>query len=208
MEEMFVLQDSIIWLLMNFSGINISKDGGTTWTNFPFPYENHNVHSLFFTDKEEGWASGGGPTLYRTHDGGENWELIYNGQFQEDFYKVVFTDSLNGWLVGQYGSIMHGPGLYTEIQENREIHNDDLLIYPNPAKNTITITVPKTGTGPGSSVAVYNVTGQQVNSQQVDDSSGTVTIDISFCPPGIYIAVLYREGRMLNTGKFIVVKDK
>jgi len=207
MEEMFVMQDSMIWLLMGFSGLNISKDGGATWNNFPFPYNSSNAHSLFFLDELEGWACGGGPSLWRTHDGGETWEQLYDGQYLESFNNVIFTDSLNGWLIGQYGSIMHGPGLYTEIPEKRDIKTNNLSIYPNPARNIITITNPEFDPGMSYSVSIYNVTGRMVISQQINDQSETFTIDISSCPPGIYIAVLYQEGRMLETGKFIVVKD-
>jgi len=207
-EDMFIMQDSIIWLLMNFSGLNISKDGGTTWNNFPFPYNSNNVHSLFFLDEEEGWACGDGPSLWQTHDGGESWEHLYDGQYLESFNNVIFTDSLNGWLIGQYGSIMHGPGLYTEVRENRNTQDGHLTIYPNPANSRISISLPDPNPGETRTVKIYNLNGQPVISKQVNDQKPTLTIDISTFLPGIYIAVLFQEGISFCSGKFIVIKDQ
>jgi len=204
-EDMYIMQDTMIWLLMNFSGINISKDGGNTWNNFQFPYNNHNAHSLFFLDEQEGWACGGGPSLWHTLDGGENWEHLYDGEYPESYSEVIFTDSVNGWLVGQYGSIMHGPGLYTVIPENQGVIDQNLSIYPNPAKTTTTITVPELNPGRIYSISVYNVTGRQVMSKQLNDMPGSCKIDVSSYQPGIYILVVTQEGRIVHSGKFIVL---
>ena len=60
--------------------------------------------------------------------------------------------------------------------------NADVLVYPNPVKDNITVT----SSVPINSIVISNLVGQQVfqgfyNTTQAD-------IDISYLPPGIYIA--------------------
>jgi photosystem II stability/assembly factor-like uncharacterized protein len=204
--DMFVMNDTIIWLLMNFSGLNKSDDGGSSWTNIPFPYDNHNAHSFFFLDEHEGYACGTGQSLWHTTDGGETWDLNSIGDTWEDYRIVVFADSANGWLLGQYGgSILHGPGFYVGLPENPGADDPELSIFPNPARGKISMKIKDRIPGLPCYITVYNIIGEQMINQDIPDASGIFILDISAFPPGIYLAVTRQGGETKSSGKFIVL---
>ena len=68
---------------------------------------NERILSIFFVDSETGWIAGDGD-IFKTTDGGENWEI----QLEKDYwslYSVFFTSKDTGWVVGD-GS--EGEGYY------------------------------------------------------------------------------------------------
>ena len=90
-----------------------STDGGNTWNEV-------NVYSpdgawVDFIDHNNGWLLTTSPhppyEIQRTTDGGANWNAQYtfNGTSQDSsgFDCVFFTDVNNGWVVGDYGKVLH-----------------------------------------------------------------------------------------------------
>jgi photosystem II stability/assembly factor-like uncharacterized protein len=56
------------------------------------------LRSVFFLDKNRGWAVGGNGTILRTADGGLTWEA--RPAFGNDVVRdIFFLDQQNGWLV-------------------------------------------------------------------------------------------------------------
>jgi hypothetical protein len=81
------------------------------------------------------------------------------------------------------------------IAENNESKNQ-LLIYPNPFENTITVNVQKQNVQ-HASFTVSNCLGQTLLSetQSNSDRSFTKTIDVGFLPEGMYFLTTTIDGR-------------
>ena len=104
-----------------------TADGGKTWQR----QESHAVQkdgdveqplylfSLYAVDNDHAWAVGDRSILTSTSDGGKTWRArkvpmeldISGGQSLASadpiFYDVKFIDLQHGWIVGEFGKIMH-----------------------------------------------------------------------------------------------------
>lgn len=74
-------------------------------------------------------------------------------------------------------------------------YNGFLLLYPNPAFNTITIESPAKG-----SISICSTSGQQLLQQEITEP--TTTIDVSNLPSGIYVVKVVGE-KGVQVGKFV-----
>jgi photosystem II stability/assembly factor-like uncharacterized protein len=105
-----------------------TTDGGKSWQK----QESNAVHvdrdgskqplflfSMYALDKDHAWAVGDRSILTSTTDGGQTWrarkvamEVDLSGgeslaAADPIFYDVKFTDLQHGWIVGEFGKIMH-----------------------------------------------------------------------------------------------------
>ncbi len=88
-----------------------TKDGGLSW-EMQVADTTTVRYDIYFSDKNHGWAVGGShsfKTVLYTKDGGKHWFRCSTDYFYRDDYVrgVVFTDSLNGWLLGGYFWALH-----------------------------------------------------------------------------------------------------
>ena len=100
-----------------------TTDGGNTWEE-QFTTEAA-LFNLHFIDKQTGWVVGDRRSVYATTDGGQTWQFITDGSNQRHktsygqpeylgkeplhtftLYDVDFTDTQNGWIVGDLGVIL------------------------------------------------------------------------------------------------------
>jgi hypothetical protein len=81
-----------------------TTDGGVIWFNsiFCFCYLLH----PYFIDSLKGWNVKVDQVIY-TNDGGLNWNFQYTYPPSFSPRKIFFTDSLNGWIIGYNGLILH-----------------------------------------------------------------------------------------------------
>ncbi|HUU02598.1 MAG TPA: MopE-related protein [Myxococcota bacterium] len=88
--------------------ILISADGGKNWQMAAESYAGE-LHRVWFTDVQHGWAVGGGLAglILHTTDGGSSWAeqtVPPGGQGAADYVAdVVFTDAQTGYAVGNIG---------------------------------------------------------------------------------------------------------
>jgi photosystem II stability/assembly factor-like uncharacterized protein len=75
-------------------------------------------------------------------------------------------------------------------------------IYPNPASGSVNIA----SIDVGSSVHFLDILGHDVLSEKIS-SSGTLTLDVSRLPPGMYAVIIEKNGQMLPGGKMILEAD-
>ena len=76
-----------------------------------------------------------------------------------------------------------------------------LTIYPNPAKEIITVEVPKSIISNNyGSISFYGLTGQELRQQKMQGS--TTEINVSSLPTGIYFVKYVSQG-YTETGKFV-----
>ncbi len=83
-----------------------TTDGGATWTPQSTP-TNSGVYSIYFLNATKGWACGDN-LIMRTTDGGTTWttsQIVNN--LSGVFNDIVFINENSGWIVGNYGYILH-----------------------------------------------------------------------------------------------------
>jgi photosystem II stability/assembly factor-like uncharacterized protein len=86
------------WYCDNFSfdgGVFRTTDGGSTWQRLTEPGE---FSKLFFLNKDTGWVNSNGTSkrLYRTLNGGLNWEL--QTVFPQQINDIFFVNYENGYV--------------------------------------------------------------------------------------------------------------
>ncbi|MES2765029.1 MAG: T9SS type A sorting domain-containing protein [Bacteroidota bacterium] len=85
----------------------------------------------------------------------------------------------------------------TSVQDE-VITQDNINIFPNPAKSTFHISGLEAG---NCNITIYSLTGEKIYESLLKDSQ---TIDLSGKAKGTYIYQLQKEGEVLKTGKLIV----
>ena len=121
-----------------------TMDGGETW-EVQFATEEA-LFNLHFIDKKTGWVVGDRRSVFATNDGGETWQFVTHGTNQRHkgsygqpeylgneplhtftLYDIDFTDSQNGWIVGDLGVILHtssgGKGKWKHQRGGPRFHN-------------------------------------------------------------------------------------
>jgi photosystem II stability/assembly factor-like uncharacterized protein len=85
-----------------------TTNGGITWkqlTILPTSF----THSIFFSDEDFGWASGMHQIFHST-DGGNSWDVQYEGSSNLIVKKIIFINRSNGWGISWNGTVLR----YTE----------------------------------------------------------------------------------------------
>jgi len=138
-------------------GVSKTNDGGTSWTSVLRGGTNaYYAPPVEVIDTLKTWVLGF-DTLYRTIDGGSSWTFQFPPGFKQG---ICFWDSLNGWLVGQNGLILHttdgGSGVWSEIPRLTP-NASRLTFFPNPFTSFATL--------PGHEAerfALYDISGRRV----------------------------------------------
>jgi len=95
--------------LAGYGTISKTEDSGKTWQMLDV--ENDNFTSVHVFEKEEIWTSGYNGSIFRSSDGGNNWERMRNGNdLTKPKYRlldIVFQDTQHGYAVGEDGLIIY-----------------------------------------------------------------------------------------------------
>ncbi|MBI2876932.1 MAG: hypothetical protein HYY20_08625 [Candidatus Tectomicrobia bacterium] len=95
-----------------------TEDGGRGWQAVSPAVTRHSLLSVTHADPPNVWAVGEAGSIFHSPDGGKTWEdhslKTWTDPSQLDIYgtdvilnRVLFTDSQNGWIVGEFGKIFH-----------------------------------------------------------------------------------------------------
>jgi len=92
-------------------------------------------------------------------------------------------------------------GINSNVFEKASVSNP----APNPASSVFAINY-KLGstTSVGAKMVVYNMLGDRVKEQTIEDNDGTIRMDVSTFNQGIYICSLESEGKTLVTRRLVV----
>jgi len=82
----------------------MTVDGGVTWGTQESG-TTATLHSVFFTNRDIGWAVGEQGTVIKTEDGGETWARR-SSSTDSDLLDVSFVDEKIGWAVGINGNLI------------------------------------------------------------------------------------------------------
>lgn len=89
------------WILGARCNLYKTADGGDTWDTVPLPLDWTNTLDLKFSSSQLGTICG--ESIFHTRDGGDQWNEVPS--INRIFTDMHFTDSLNGWMVGEWGNI-------------------------------------------------------------------------------------------------------
>ncbi len=151
LKGIFFVDENYGWIITynapngkNAGYIYRTTDGGNTWEE-QLTTEAA-LFNLYFIDKQTGWVVGDRRSVYATTDGGQTWQFITDGSNQRHktsygqpeylgkeplhtftLYDIDFTDTLNGWIVGDLGVILHtasgGKGKWKHQRGGPRFHN-------------------------------------------------------------------------------------
>lgn len=117
-----------------------SGNGGISWQNTYLGIFGH-ANAIDFRTPVEAWSPlGFTGTLMFTQDGGQTWTDLYSPD-SIPMYDVTFTDSVTGYMVGDYGTILKYNPITTNIRKAASyVPGEPILFpnYPNPFNNTTT----------------------------------------------------------------------
>ncbi|MBI3789062.1 MAG: hypothetical protein HY276_12510 [Ignavibacteriales bacterium] len=67
------------------------------------PFTSGKLDDIFFINPNTGWVTADRGTIYKTTDGGRNWQIQFNNGNTGHFRSIGFADSAHGW-VGALGN--------------------------------------------------------------------------------------------------------
>jgi len=111
--DVFFVSKSIGWVKGSREELYKSLNGGKNWQplSFSIPGEGWHIRSIYFLNRNDGWAVGWGPDnnvyenkggiVLQTTDGGAHWKEVHIGH-NESYYELVhFSDVQNGWVLSR-----------------------------------------------------------------------------------------------------------
>jgi photosystem II stability/assembly factor-like uncharacterized protein len=170
-----------------------STDGGMKWTEVAVPV-GLGLNVVFFRNDHLGYAGGFGGTIIKTTDGGATW-VRQTTPDQGLIHSIFFTDDNHGFAGGAALIRTDNGGTANGIFENNV--SGQVLIHPNPAREMVTVSIDKPGTG--GELTVYNRQGAKILQRQV--ALFPVEINVSGWADGLYLVRISDDDKLTWTGK-------
>ncbi len=172
-KEFVLLDDTTCYAIKNDSILVRSTDGLITWNAIALPVDEQ-YNSIDFLDIDNGFIAGNNGHLFETHNGGVNFTYIDindNGNVS----KVVYLS--NGLAYARVDdNKFYGTGFNYQLKKDDK--DDEYLVSPNPADNTIVIM--KNREFPNheifSSLKIIDLTGRIVMTPK-QSSSGEINVN-------------------------------
>ncbi|MFZ1520491.1 MAG: T9SS type A sorting domain-containing protein, partial [Ignavibacteriaceae bacterium] len=207
--------NGIGWSIGN--GIWRTEDGGFSWTQ---QLAGSFVDAHFF-NKDKGWVIGKvneTNVLFRTIDGGNNWDSVEVPYTQGSFVDLDFVDELHGWIYAHSWNsnellrTTNGGVTFVEDERFNNKQPTDFTLqqnYPNPfnPSTIISYQLPVAG---NVSLKVFDVLGREV-ATLVDEYRDAGSYNVQFTmnnvqlSSGIYFYQL-KAGEFVETKKMLLIK--
>lgn len=187
----------------NYGIVSKSTDGGINWNILGYN-DIYMFRDIEMTSSQIGYLVGmyydSTYAFMKTIDSGLNWyKQAWTGNYQY-YFGLNAIDCINdstGFAVGYNGSIFRttngGGPLYASIPEVE--YESNVIMFPNPADDKITIVISKKAT-----LEISNINGQIIKT--INNDSGETSIDIRDFSSGIYIVRVMTDKEIV-TKKFI-----
>lgn len=102
-----------------------TADGGKNWKALILPTKPY-LRSIYFCNKDSGWAVGDWGSILRTTDGGLSWDIQRkDSSLGSTFYDVFFTGPDTGWVVGWSSFV-----ILTTVDGGKTWEGSNSSIYP------------------------------------------------------------------------------
>lgn len=197
--------------LLDGGFIEVSKDSGVTWVNLLAEFQNNpnlltteNFYS--FTDTLFNHEKGFSGSIHEwkkvrilidwSYPVKTSWPL---GNFQLRFNFISDTVETNkeGWMIDNLtvSEVINSLSIAEENQINP-------LIYPNPAKETITLDIPSSiDFSTSLTFKVMDLTGREIQKYKI--TTNQTSLDIQNWSTGVYSVLLINDDNILHTQKII-----
>jgi photosystem II stability/assembly factor-like uncharacterized protein len=171
----------------DYGHIYRTRDYGLNWEG-TFLTTDDLLHTSYIWDHDTIWIVGTPELVYKSTDGGNNWDPAYNGNFQRAFYRILFTDNYTGFICASHGTILRKEG-YPEVPEiNVNPQDLDFGTVGTGQDKTLTFEIKNTGFGPLEVTSIESTNDVfSVDSPDgfVLNPSDSKTISVTFNPTGI-----------------------
>ena len=162
-----------------------TTNGGSSWTTFQ-TNSMEQWYSVYFTDIQNGWATGGLNGIYgiilKTTDGGLNW-ISQGNKNNIWLWSIHFTNNQSGWAVGANGTILHTSTGGVTPTHKTIVSSPTFSLYPNPAEENFSLA----GKGEVLQVSLVDAMGKEIQvPESVELSGSDPKIDIRSLKPGLY----------------------
>lgn len=191
------------WVMGARGFILKTTDGGENWGKIVLPVEWTNTMSFAFADSQNGIICG--ESYFKTENGGDSWtEEPLRDSILTD---ICFADSLNGWMVGEYGMVLKtvdGGHAWNRVEHQATDAAMKSVSFPDQLNGWATgrggtiikiDNLPNTGTGPRNTDPFPS---EYVLSNYPNPFGSSTTVEYSIPEPAnILITIHDVSGRLL-----------
>lgn len=183
-----------------------TEDGGENWEEVRYD-DDRRVINVHFIDEQTGWAVGLDGLVLSTTDGGDTWIRGNCGRLSH-LSSIDAVDSETCRISSTHGKYLQ-LNLSAEADcpsENNGLNagEDNLLIFPNPTFDAVTITFTK----PSASIQKNRIIISNNLGQRMFESSmlnETLTINTTSWSSGVYWVQWFQNQEFIEAKKFIVL---
>ena len=131
------------------------------------------------------------------------YDTAYTGNFTYDSLCIPGPPQ-SGFIYLNDCDIVLGTEMPTATEYRARVQHIPITIYPNPAKDNITFALENTEHHRIIELRCFNLLGMQQHQTKILRGQQQSTANVSNWPPGMYIAVVYSDGKPVGRGKFVV----
>lgn len=141
------------------------------------------------------------PQLCRSEGGIQDWQPVkIVGLPEGSVISQIFYDKQDNMFVGTQGNGIFSIDMSTGLDENN-LKAELIKVYPNPAKNNLYIPLLEKKQ---QKVYIFDITGKEVYSSQIDPVDDRINIDIQHFQAGIFAGKVIGES---GTKTFLFIKN-
>ncbi|QAA81174.1 T9SS type A sorting domain-containing protein [Aequorivita sp. H23M31] len=168
-----------------YQRVQVSEDGGQTWTSYRKNLPNFSALCLVWDDNgQDGLYLGMDYGIYYIDNTFTDWQPYSNMLPNVMINELEINQQTRMLYAGTYGRGLWASPLVEETVGIEEmVFNNKVGIYPNPASSEVVITSPISTEG---SIKVFDITGKLLIYEHNVVLSNTFTLDISSLPIGVY----------------------
>lgn len=179
--------------------IAFTSDGGYTWVSGYWPFfQDMRMNTLDFSPSGIGLVVGQSGYIYRTDNGGLNWDTIFKAVSATPYgLKIKIVNDSVAYMGGS-GGIYKITNFATSI--NNININQNFSINPNPNNGIFTFQVPHPSTQ-AVTITIYNAHGKKIIEELI--TTGNLQFDLTPYGKGLYFIKIL-NGNKVTTEKVIV----
>jgi PKD repeat protein len=128
-----------------------------------------------------------------------DWEYVPYIEDLEDLFIVAFLEDRDqGWVL-QADAANFSPNVGMGKHESR---TGSMLLYPNPARNLVTVYFGEV-TGLNGELEIVDISGRKVTAMEVSQGQTSQELDISQLPEGLFMIFWKQSGKIMDHARLI-----
>lgn len=145
------------------------------------------------------------------YNNNNNWEIhAYKLNYDLE-YDTIYTTLFDYDYLCPYGITSDTTDLDCDIlvmvdEQFVPLEEVKLQLFPNPARDKVTIRYPDITRTGQREIRLFSSLAVEVKRQSIPKGEEEIQADLSGLPPGIYFAILLENGKMIASGKVMVVR--